>query len=405
MKLMKCGKLFRGIDERVETNMAILVEGNRIKKILPIESCAEMDAEVIDLQDRFVMPGLIDAHVHCILSGELDADHFYTRLPGDFMIKAIKNEENDLLAGFTTVRDVGSMHYVDISLRDAINRGELVGPRMVVSGTGISSLGGHGDGHMAPQIQGASSCFIVKDEGEARAAARTNFKHGADALKLFGTGGVMTFGDEPGAQEMTFTEMKAAIEIANNKGKTSCIHAHGASAIKDAIRAGITSIEHGMMIDEEGMQMMLESGTYMIPTIIAANNIVEAGKEGKLPAWMVDKAQECLDNHGAHVRKMHDMGVKIGFGSDAGTAFNMHGEQAVEFELMTHYGFSNAEALLAATKVNAALIRKQNDIGSIEEGKFADVAAFNGDATEDISVMKNCTFVMKDGAVIKNICD
>ena len=190
--------------------------------------------------------------------------------------------------------------------------------------------------------------------------------------------------------------------MANSKGRISSAHAHGAEGIKNAIRAGITTIEHGMLIDDEGMEMMAEKGVYLVPTIIAAEKIVEYGKEGKLPKWMADKAEQVLENHGEHIRKMLKMGVKIGFGTDSGTAFGYHGQQGYEFQLMTEFGFTPAGALLAATKVNSEMLRAEDKLGTIRPGKLADIVAFDGNPLEDIKVMTNCTFVMKDGTIYKN---
>lgn len=398
---IKCGLLFAGMDESVIENVSIYVDGSLIAGVAREMLPGFETAEVIDLSDKFVMPGLIDGHTHVCLKAGPSVDYLQTMLPGDILIDAMENAKADLLAGFTTIRDLCGMHYVDVSLKKAIAQKRVPGPRMLVAGTSITAVGGHGDGHMAPHVEGAAMGTIVNGPDEARRAARTNFKYGADVVKVFATGGVMSFGDEPGAAELTYEEMKAAIDVAKVKGRTSSAHAHGAAGIKEAIRAGITSIEHGMLIDDEAMELMLEHGTYLVPTIIAAYQIVEMGKEGGLPDWMVAKAAQCLENHGSNVAKMLKMGVKIGFGTDVGTSFNPHGKQGFEFELMTRYGFTPAQALLAATKVNAEMINMQDKLGSLEAGKYADIIAFNGNPLEDIRIMKDCAFVMKDGDIYK----
>lgn len=400
-QVLKCGQFFSGKDESVEQNVAVLVEDNRIVKVAPIGEVDEKGAEVIDLTGRFVMPGLIDAHVHVNMNGETSTDALNRLTVGEITLLSMVHAKKDLMAGFTTIRDEGASGFSDVAVKNAINRGMITGPRMVVAGIALSSTGGHGDAHYSPEIEGGSFGQIVNSPDEARKAARYTFKYGADQIKLMATGGVMSFGDEPGAPELSFEEMKAALDVANSRGKISSAHAHGAEGIKNAIRAGITSIEHGMMIDEEGMEMLKEHGTYLIPTIIAAYQIVEAGKKGALPAWMVEKAAMCLEQHGGHLKKMLSMGVKIGFGTDSGTAFNCHGDQAFEFELMTRYGFLPVQTLLAATKVNSELLRMQDKIGSIEENKLADIVAFDRSPLEDIRVMKECSFVMKDGVVYK----
>ena len=401
-KVLRCGQLFQAKDETVLKNMAVAIEDDKITAVTPIGELDENGAEVIDLSDKFVMPGLIDAHLHVNMNGEPNVDWLAKQTLGDLTLLSMVHAKSDLMAGFTTIRDEGAIGFTDVALRNAINAGMVDGPRMFVSGMALSSTGGHGDAHFNPDIEGGSFAQIINSPDEARKAARYTFKYGADQIKLMATGGVMSYGDEPGAPELTYEEMKAALDIAKSKGRISTAHAHGAEGIKNAIRAGITSIEHGMLIDDEGMQMLVDHGTYLIPTIIAAYQIVEYGKKGMLAPWMVEKAELCLENHGEHLKKMIAMGVKIGFGTDAGTAFNRHGEQGYEFELMTEYGFTPAKALLAATKVNAELIRWQDKVGSVEAGKFADLVAFDRSPLEDIRVMTKCSFVMKGGKVYKH---
>jgi len=402
MKIIKCKQLFTASDESVKENMAIVVEKQRIMKVIPINECQD-DGEIIDLSNKFVMPGLIDAHTHICLDGSPNIDNIYNKLPGEITLSAFVQAHKDLMAGFTTIRDEGGPYFCDIALKKAINDGLVTGPRMFVAGLGLTATGGHGDSHFAPYIENASMGIVINGEDEARKAARTNFKYGADHLKICATGGVASFGDEPGAIELTFEEMKAALDIANAKGRTSSAHAHGAKGIKMAIQAGVTSIEHGMLIDDEAMEMMKEHGIYLIPTIIAAYRIIEEGKKGALPLWMVEKAEKCLNKHGENLKKMLKMGIKIGFGTDAGCPFDYHGEQAFEFELMMRFGFTPIQALLSATKINAELLRKQDVLGTIEVGKLADIIAFDSSPLENIQIMTKCSFVMKDGIVYKQL--
>lgn len=401
-KRIKCGWLFTAENEEARINMEVLVEGEKITGIGEAGAFANETAETIDLGNKFVMPGLIDAHTHVCMKGQLETTPVYQVLPGDIMIDAIENVRTDFMAGFTTLRDVGSVFQADIALRNAINQKRAVGPRMVVSGSMLCSTGGHVDGHFSPHIKDAVLGYVVDSADEARRAARLNFKYGADILKVAATGGVMSFGDAPGAVDLTYEEIKAAVEIADAHGHISSAHAHGAEGIKNAIRAGITSIEHGMLIDEEGIQMLAEHGTYLIPTIIAVENICKGGEDGILAPWMLEKAKQCKEKHQKNLQRMRQLGVKIGFGTDAGVALNYHGKQTAEFGLMVGCGFRPAETLLAATKVNAALLRMEDRIGSIEAGKLADIVAFEKNPLEDISVMAGCCFVMKDGVVYKN---
>lgn len=398
---IQCGWLFTSENEQAQKDMEVIIEDNVILSVGKMGSCQEEGMQVIDLRDKFVMPGLIDAHTHIVLNGPLDTSAVYQMLPGDALLCAMENAQKDMQAGFTTLRDVSSIDYVDVSLRNAIQQKRVTGPRLMVSGMMLSSTGGHIDSHFVPQVKGAALGYVVNSPDEARKAARLNFKYGADILKLAATGGVMSMGDAPGSVDLTYEEMKAAIDIAKAHGRTSSAHAHGAEGIKNAIRAGITSIEHGMLVDEEGMQMMAEHGTYLIPTIIAAHRIVEGAQKGNLASWMVKKAEECLENHERNLSRMRELGVKVGFGSDVGTTFNYHGEQGLEFALMTEAGFRPAETLLAATKVNAELMGLDDQIGTIQTGKLADIVAFDKNPLEDIRAMQACTFVMRDGIVYK----
>ena len=274
-KVIKCGKFFSSVDESVKENIGVVIEGNKIIEIAPISDIKLADVEIIDLSDKFVMPGLIDAHMHVNLSGQTDIlPVFSGSTIGDLTLASYVNAKKDLMAGFTTIRDEGGFGFSDVALKNAINKGIVDGPRMLVSGEAIGSTGGHADSSLSPYVTGKSSLGTVIDSpDEGRKAARYNFKYGADQIKVMATGGVLSFGDDPGCPEMTFEEMKAILDVANSRGHISSAHAHGAGGIKMAIKAGITSIEHGMMMDEECIDMMVENGTYLIPTIIAANDV------------------------------------------------------------------------------------------------------------------------------------
>ena len=400
-KVIKCGKFFDAVEECVKENVTVVVEGNKITEVTTGDVCTE-GAEVIDLSEKFVMPGMVDAHMHVMMNGEpTGMMDMYSKSDADYAYDAMLNVQADLMAGFTTIRDEGCIGFVDVSLKNAINSGKIWGPRMKVAGMGIGSTGGHGDAHLRPGsfINGGLS-QVVDSPDAARKAARNTIKYGADHIKLMATGGVMSVGDEPGAPDLTFEEMKAALDIANTHGKSSSAHAHGALGIKWAVKAGIASIEHGMMMDEECMDLMVEHGTYLVPTIIAAYRIVEHGD--KLPQEAVRKAKACLENHGKNLEMCRAKGVKIAFGTDTGTYYSAHGNQAYEFELMQKYGnFTVTESLVAATKSSAELLRMSNEVGTIEPGKFADIVAFDESPYDDISTMCRCTFVMKDGVVYK----
>ncbi len=400
---LKCGKLFCPQNGKTLKNAVILVEGNRILAVQTDREAIPDGFMAVDLSHLFVMPGLIDAHVHTGSSGEADGLAQSARATvGDIAFISLRNARQDLYAGFTTLRDAGSVGFADVALRNAINRGEVIGPRMVVAGIAMGSTGGHADSHFAPHIQETLlPDLCINGVESARRAARYNLKYGADFLKFMSTGGVMSVGTTVGAQQLTADEIAAIIEIADMYGVHTATHAHGTAGIKAAVRAGVSSVEHGMMLDDEAIDLMLQHGTHLTPTIIAAERIVVHGEEGGIAPWMVQKARQVLENHKAGVQKCLARGVTLDFGSDAGTPYNFHGKQGYEFELMVSFGFTPAQALTAATVTNAKLIRMQNQIGTIEPGKLADIVAFAGDPLDDIKTMQDCRFVMKDGAVVK----
>lgn len=403
-KALQCSKMFDSVNGTVARDVVIFVEGDRITSVEPAATAKLDGCEVIDLTGKFVTPGLIDCHMHIGMNGAGSSlgTKPYTSL-GDATMEGLTNVYSDLMAGFTSVRTCGDMGYSDVAIRNAINRGDFAGPRMMVAGSNLSSTGGHSDTHYNPYLHEVEVHSGVAGDGptEMVKLVRTNIKHGVDFIKFMATGGVMSLGTTVGAQQMSYEEMKAICDTAKMYGMITATHAHGTSGIKDAIRAGVTSVEHGMMMDEEGIQLMKEHGTTLVPTIIAAERIIVKGKEAGTPDWAIAKAKQVYDRaHWGFTRCMEE-GIPIAFGTDSGTPYNFHGKQAYEFELMVGWGMTPLQALTAATKTASELLRKQDEVGSIEAGKYADVVAFDGDPTEDIKVMTNCTFVMKGGEIYK----
>lgn len=420
--LIACGSLFNAVDGRVQHSQCILVEHDRIACVgsvsdvaraygaadlaegTPQHLAARLDATFEDLSHSFVMPGLIEGHAHigmdpAIPMSTMMLDGGYGRIT----VRAIRNAQADLLAGFTTVRDESCFAYIDVDVRDLIDEGAVWGPRLKVSGLCLSSPGGHADmTHRPGLIQDvhaeSSISYVVNGADEARRAARMVIKHGVDHVKLMASGGVLSDDAHPGAQDLLFDEMRAACEVARAHGKPVSAHAHGAQSIKDALRAGVTSIEHGTLIDREGCELLAETGAYLIPTIIAHGKIVRAAEQGNVPPAQAAKARLVMSGVRQGLSCLRELGVQVGFGTDAGTAGNYHGRQAGEFALMIEEGgFTTEQVLLAATRVNAQMLGMSDLIGSIEAGKQADIAAFDGDPFQDIHAMERCSFVMKAG--------
>ena len=404
-KAVKCGKLFDSISCKVLEDKVVIIQDKTIYDVIDLREFAqEPDMEVIDLSDKFVTPGLTDLHVHSGMNGEgNDRMDLLHHTPAELTLYSLKNVQQDLYAGFTTLRDCGSQAFVSVALRDAINKGDFEGPRMFVSGYSLGSTGGHADSHYAPGVTcTAEEHPIIDGPDSARKAARFNLKNGADFLKFMSTGGVMSKGTTLGAQQLCDDEIAAIIEIANLYGVHTATHAHGTNGIKAAVRAGVTTVEHGMILDEEAIQLMLEHGTYLTPTIIAAERICVKGPEMGLTPWMVEKANQALSHHEWGFRQCLERGVPITFGTDSATPYNYHGKQGYEFELLQRFGMDPHKALVAATMTNAKVLGVDKTQGSVEKGKVADLCAWSCDPMEDVKTMQNCLFVMKEGVVVKH---
>jgi len=387
-------------------DVVIFIDGDRIEEVIPAAAARFDGCEVIDLTGKFVTPGLIDCHVHLSSSGQGNGDKRPYETFGVWALTALKDAQSDLMAGFTSLRVCGDRGFVSEAVRDSINCGEHWGPRLMTAGRSISTTGGHADDHFNPYIHDEVNTSDGVGDGPAELVkcVRYNIKHGCDFIKFMATGGVMSRGTTVGAQQMSLEEMKAICDTAKMYGMITATHAHGTSGIKDAVRAGVTSVEHGMMMDEEGIQLMKEHGTTLVPTFIAAERILAKGREIGTPEWAIAKAKQVYERAAWGFARCIEEGIPVAFGTDSGTPYNFHGKQAYEFELMCSHGMSPVQALTAATKTASQLMRKQDEVGSIEKGKFADIAAFDGDPIADISAMARCTFVMKGGVVYKNGC-
>lgn len=405
MKKIICGELFDPDSGMTEKNQAVFVEEGRIVKVVPAKEAEGAD-EVIDLGSEFVMPGLVDSHVHMRLEGlsGYEASR-YTLTLGDLAYICQESAMKDLMAGFTTLRDEGCIGFVDVALKRAIACGRTKGPRLFVSGFPLTATGGHSDTRLSPYVFGTwgiTSC-TVDGPDECRKAVRYNFKYGTDQIKIMATGGVMSAGDSLDGTEFTDEEMEAIVETVKSQGRISSAHAHGAAGIKMAVRHGVDTIEHGTLVDDEGIEMMVKAGTYLIPTVIAGDSIRCMGTAGGLTAETVAKCEDALSKQADNLTKCRKSGVKMVFGTDAGTPGNEHGKQTREFELMQNAGgWSVTELLQCATKTPAEMMRKAGQIGSVEPGAFADLIGMKVSPYVTIKALQDVSFVMKNGEIYKN---
>ncbi|HMH20744.1 MAG TPA: amidohydrolase family protein [Puia sp.] len=400
-----CGKLIDPKSGQVLQEMSIIVTGNTITDLQKGYISAVQGDKSIDLKGSTVMPGLIDAHVHLEDETSPNAQlKEFTMSTADIAFQSTVYAKTTLMAGFTTVRDVGGTG-VNIALRNAIRKGQVVGPRVYTAGKIISSTGGHGDpthGYRDGLYAEPSFTETVADGKEACIkAVRQMYKEGADLIKITASGGVLSLEKDGTGPQFSEEEIRAIVQTAKDYGMPVAAHAHGAEAMKRAIRAGVTSIEHGTLMDEETIALFVKSGTWYVPTIIAGKSVADSAKKpGYFPERIAGKAMAIGPIIQGTFARAYKAGVKIAFGTDAGVY--AHGKNWMEFVYMTEAGMPALEAIRCATVNAAELIGVSDKVGSIEKGKFADIVAVEGDPTHDIRAMGKVKFVMKDGVVYKN---
>jgi imidazolonepropionase-like amidohydrolase len=401
--VLRAARLFDGTSDTMIRNGAVVVQGNRIVAAGANVAVAA-NAQVIDLGDVTLLPGLIDAHVHLT---EENGDNYYLqyfqnmmRQPAEQAILATTFARKTIDAGFTTVRNVGASDYIDVGLRNAINNGWVVGPRMLVAVHAISATGGHGDADPTPPSKGIPSLGpidgVCNGPAECRAAVRYQIKYGADVIKFMPSGGVLSLSDPVDAPELSQEEMNAIVEEAHHWGRKVAAHCHGDAAAKMAVMAGVDSIEHGSFIKTDTLALMRDKGVYLVPTLLAGDWLSE--RLDKFPPAIAMKAKAAVAARSDMFRNALKLGVKIAFGTDS--AVSPHGLNAREFALMTGLGMSPAAALHSATTVAAGLLGV-DDRGTLAAGKLADIIAVPGNPLDDIKVMERVSFVMKDGVVVK----
>jgi imidazolonepropionase-like amidohydrolase len=403
--LIHCGNLIDGKNKEVQSQVTIVVEGNKITSVDKSFTKPGKDDNLIDLSKKTVMPGLIDMHVH--IESETSKDALvkrFTQNEADVAFQSTIYARKNLMAGFTTVRDCGGSG-VNIALRNAVNAGTIVGPRIFTAGKGVASTGGHGDptNGSRKELMGdpGPKEGVINGPEDAYKAVRQRYKDGADFIKITATGGVLSVAKDGSGPQFTQEEVNAIVAAAKDYGFHTAAHAHGAEGMKRAVLAGITTIEHGTLMSDEVMDLMKQKGTYHVPTIIAGRSAAEYAKiPGYYHPLVVPKAIEIGSKIQENFGKAYKRGVKIAFGTDAGVF--PHGENAREFGYMVEGGMPAIEALLSAMQINADILSMGDKIGSIEKGKLADIVAVNENPTTNIKTMEKVTFVMKDGVIYKN---
>jgi len=399
--LIRCGKLIDGRAGQTQTQVTIVIRGERIESIRKTDGLAiPPGATVIDLSSATVLPGLIDVHSHIIPDVGYTQDSYLRRSSALNAIEGLLNAQKDLDAGFTTIRDPGDMdpYYAHLIVRDEINAKKVQGPRIFAAGHLLSITGGHADFNgVAPELNIAGFGEIVDSVDEVRKAVRKEVKWGADWIKIAATGGIYTAGDDPGREQFTYEEMKAAVDEAKRLGRFVAAHSHGVEGTKSALRAGVRSIEHGSILDDEAVALFKQKNAFLVPTIYTSEYTLT---QGKMPAYAMEKARKLHElKHESFVKAMKG-GVQIAFGTDTGII--PHGANARQLTLMVKWGMPAQQAIMSATSVAAELLTMSKDLGSLEPGKYADVIAVVGDPLADISLLENVKFVMKGGKVVKD---
>jgi imidazolonepropionase-like amidohydrolase len=398
--IVRAGKLLDVKSGKLQPNQVVVIEGDKIVSVGPASEIKTFSTDtVIDLSSATVLPGLIDAHTHLTFNPHFGYETLANSVPREALTGA-HNARLTLEAGFTTVRNVGARGYSDVALRDAINAGDVPGPRMLVSGPALSITGGHCDNDLLPYEYHATSDGAADGIEQVQHKTREIIKYAADLIKVCATGGVLSKGDDPNASQYTLEEMKAIVADAHRLGRKVAAHAHGAQGVIWASEAGVDSVEHGHLMNDAAIAMLKKNGTYLVPTLYLADWQREHAAQANLPEYAKRKMEMVSATGKQNAKKAFEAGVKIGLGTDA--AVYPHGLNAHELEVYVKLGMTSLQAIQTATINDADLLGWSDKIGTLDPGKWADLIAVDGDPLQDITALQHVIFVMKGGEVVKN---
>jgi imidazolonepropionase-like amidohydrolase len=398
--VIHAGKLLDVKTGRVETNQTIVIEGDKVVSVGPASGVKSSSTDIaIDLPNATVLPGLIDAHTHLTFNPHFGYENLAISVPREALIGA-HNARVTLEAGITTVRNVGADGYADVALRDAINAGDVPGPRMLVSGPPLGITGGHCDNDLLPYEYHAIEAGVADGVEQVQHKVREVIKYGADLIKVCATGGVLSKGDDANASQYTLEEMRAIVADAHRLGRKVAAHAHGAQGVIWASEAGVDSVEHGHLMNDAAIATLKKNGTYLVPTLYLLDWQQGHAAEANLPDYAKKKMEMVSQVGKANAKRAFEAGVKIGMGTDA--AVYPHGLNAHELAVYVSLGMSPLQAIQTATINDADLLGWSDKVGTIDPGKWADIIAVDDDPSHDVTTLQNVKFVMKGGEVVKN---